>query len=144
MLREALEEALSRGERLRREITKDILNSQIFSDLANNPRFVKAVARVIRSKTEVAHSVQNRVKELLANMHIPTRQTVQDFERRVARLERDLNSVGRKLDRQTAKKTISGKKTTAKPSKADASAGNGHGTAVAGSGNGQAPEAQVS
>lgn len=135
MLREALEEALSRGERLRREITKEI---------ANNPRFVKAVARVIRSKTEVAHSVQNRVKELLANMHIPTRQTVQDFERRVARLERDLNSVGRKLDRQTAKKTISGKKTTTKPSKADASAGNGHGTAVAGSGNGQAPEAQVS
>lgn len=108
MLREALEDALARGEKLRREITKEILNSQVFSDLANNPRFVKAVARVIRSKDEVGHSMQKRVREMLQVMHIPTREQVRDFERRVARLEKDLDQVSRRLLRRSMQRRGAG------------------------------------
>ncbi len=110
VLREALEDALARGEKLRRDITKEILNSQIFTDLANNPRFVNAVARVIRSREEVGTSVQKRVKEILGAMNILTRQQVKDFEKRVTRLEKNLDSVGRRMIQQRTKTTKSNSK----------------------------------
>ena len=115
MLKEALEDALARGEKLRHDITKEILNSQVFMDLANNPRFVNAVARVIRSKAEVARSLQKRVKETLRIMKIPTREQLRTYERRVSRLERELDSVGRKISKaKLVKKTTRKKKATAK------------------------------
>lgn len=109
MLKEALEDALVRGEKLRRDITKEILNSQVFSDLANNPSFVKAVERVIRSKDEVGSLMQRRMKEMLEAMRIPTRQQVQGFERRVARLERSLNTVSRKMLKKSVQKAATKK-----------------------------------
>lgn len=114
MLREALEDALARGEKLRQDITKEILDSQVFTDLANNQHFVNAVARVIRSKVEVARSLQLRIKEILEVMNIPTRHQVRTYEQRVIGLEKTLDSITRNFAKRDAKKTTAKK---AKPRK---------------------------
>lgn len=110
MLKEALEEVLIKGEKLRQEVMEDILDNQVFKDLANNPRFVKAVARVIRSKDEVTRSVANVVKEALTKMNLANREQIKAFDRRVNRLEKDLDVVSRRI---LAKMT--GQKPAAKP-----------------------------
>ncbi len=114
MLKEALEDAIARGDKIRQDITKEILNSQIFADLANNPRFVNAVARVIRSKAEVARSLQKRVKETLQVMKIPTREQIRTYERRVAKLEREIDTVTRRVAAKKAAKKKAAKKATKK------------------------------
>lgn len=120
MLREAIEDAIARGEKLRHEIGQEIVNSHLFADLANNPRFVNAVALVIRSKDEVARSLQRRFKETMEMMRIPTREQVRDYEKRVLRLEKELDSVARKMMYRDVSSPI--KKTTKKKTVAKASA----------------------
>jgi len=115
MLKEALEDALARGGQFRQEITKDILSSQFVSELVNNPRFINAVSAVIRSKEEVARTLQKKVKDVMGVMNIPTRQQVRSYERRVARLERELDAVARKLGRK--KTAVRKTKTTARKTK---------------------------
>jgi polyhydroxyalkanoate synthesis regulator phasin len=106
MLKEALEDALARGEKMRQEITREILNSQVFSDLANNQRFVSAVARVIKSREEVARSLQRRVQEAISSMKIPSRAQVKAYEKRVAHLEKEIDVISRKLLRKSAVNTV--------------------------------------
>ena len=110
MLKEALEDALARGGQIRDEITKDLLHSQFVADLANNPRFINTVSAVIRSKEEVTRTIQKKVKEIMTVMNIPTRQQLRSYEKRVARLERDLDTITRRAAKPTAGTTKARKK----------------------------------
>jgi len=115
MLKEALEDAFARGEKLRHDITNEILHSQVFSDLANNPHFVNAVALVIRSKSEVTRTLQKSIKESLKLMKIPTREQVRTYERRISQLEREIQNVMRKLTGKVIRKAkVSAKKSAKK------------------------------
>ncbi len=96
MLRKVFEEALARGEKISKELSKDILNSKLVADLANSPRFVNAITYVIRSKAELSRAVSERFKGTMEIMNIPTRQQLRSFERRVARLEKELDTIARK------------------------------------------------
>lgn len=110
MLKEALEDALARGGQIRNEITKDLLNSQFVADLANNPRFINTVSAVIRSKDEVTRTIQKKVKEIMTVMNIPTRQQLRSYERRVAKLERDLDTITRRASKASTRTTKARKK----------------------------------
>jgi polyhydroxyalkanoate synthesis regulator phasin len=114
MLKEALEDALARGGQIRQEITKDLLSSQFVADLANSPRFINAVSAVIRSKEEVTRTLQKKIKEIMSVMNIPTRQQLRTYEKRVARLERELDAI----TRRAAKAKASARTTKARKKKA--------------------------
>ncbi len=120
MLRETFEDALARGDKLRKDITKEILSASILSDIANNERFVNAVTYVIRSRDNVTRSLQKRFNETMDTMRIATRQQLRTYERRVTRLEKELDAITRKFMRNGSRpKKV---KTTAKKSRVTASA----------------------
>jgi len=120
MLKEVLEEAVARGSKIRADVTKEILNSQLVADLANNERVVNAVAEVLRTTDQISQVLQKKAKNVISIMDIPSRRQMKVYERRVARLERDVNALTRKLankksaPRKKTKKRITVKKTGAR------------------------------
>ena len=53
MLREVIEDALARGERLKKDIVGQILKSSTLNDLIHNRKFTDTIARVIQTKHEI-------------------------------------------------------------------------------------------
>jgi Asp/Glu/hydantoin racemase len=115
MLREVLDDALSRGERLKHDIITEIVSSATLRDLINNKSFIDTITKIIRTKHEVSTLIRDNVQEALKAMHIPSRSQLNAFERKVLQLERQLDQVSRKLVLKAKKKTTKKKaKKTAK------------------------------
>ncbi len=109
MLWEAFEDIVARGNKLRQEITKDVLNSKVVSTLASSPRLVNTVSQVIRSTSDVNKVLEKSVSEVLEFLKIPSCQQVKAYEKRIAKLEKQVNAATRNVMNGAAK---------AKPSKA--------------------------
>ena len=88
MLKEVIEDAIQRGERLK----IDILN-----DLVSNKRFAETVARVIETKEAIGQILRKNVHEVLKVMSIPSQEQIVTYERRVQKLEHQIDQLGRQL-----------------------------------------------
>lgn len=97
MLREAIEDALARGDRLKKDIVGQILKSATLNELLNNRKFTNTIARVIQTKDEVARSINRNVQDALKAMRIPSKQQISAYEKRIDSLERKIDSLGRNL-----------------------------------------------
>jgi polyhydroxyalkanoate synthesis regulator phasin len=97
MLKEVIDDALARGERLKRDIVGQILKSATLNELINNKRFAETVARVIQTKDEISRTIQRNVQDALRAMSIPSKQQISAYERRVQQLERRIDTLGRRL-----------------------------------------------
>ncbi len=102
MIREVIEDAIARGEKLKKDIVGQILKSETFNDLVNNPRFTQTIMKVIQTKNEITHTIQKNVQEALRTMNIPSKSDLSHYEKRVDQLEKKLDSLGR--GRASAKK----------------------------------------
>ena len=96
-MREVIDDALARGERLKKDIVAQILKSATINELVNNKRFADTIARVIQTKDEVGRILRQNVQEALRVMSIPSKQQISAYERRVDQLERRIDSLGRQL-----------------------------------------------
>lgn len=97
MLREILEDAICRGEKLKKDIVRQVLSAAALNDLINNKRFAHSIARVIRTKHEISHLLRRNVQDILRMMSIPSREQISAYERRVQRLEGQIDRLGRQL-----------------------------------------------
>lgn len=101
MLKEVIEDAIARGERLKKDIVGQILKSATINDLLSNRRFTETVAKVIQTKDEIARSIHRNVnvafKEALKTMSIPSKGQITAYERRIEVLEKKIDSMGRNL-----------------------------------------------
>lgn len=97
MLREVIDDALARGERLKKDIVGQILKSATLNELVTNKRFAEMVARVIQTKDEVGRILRRNVQDALRVMSIPSKQQIISYERRVIQLERKIDTLGRRL-----------------------------------------------
>lgn len=101
MLKEVIEDAIARGEKLKKDIVGQILKSATINDLLNNRRFTETVAKVIQTKDEIARSIHRNVnvafKEALKTMSIPSKNQITSYEKRIDVLERKIDSMGRNL-----------------------------------------------
>jgi uncharacterized protein Yka (UPF0111/DUF47 family) len=101
MLKEVIEDAIARGEKLKKDIVGQILKSATINDLLNNRRFTETVAKVIQTKDEIARSIHRNVnvafKEALKTMSIPSKTQITSYEKRIDVLERKIDSMGRNL-----------------------------------------------
>lgn len=95
MLKEVIDDALARGERLKKDIVGQILKSATLNDLINNHRFTQTIARVIQTKDEISRSIQKTVQETLKLMSIPSKNQIASYEKRVHQLEKQIASLGR-------------------------------------------------
>ena len=120
MLKAVLEEAVARGNKIRVDVTKEILSSQLVADLANNERLINTVADVLRAKDQIGQVLQQKAQDVISIIDVPSRRQLKVYERRVARLERDVDALTRKLakkksaPRKKTKKRTTGKKTVAR------------------------------
>jgi uncharacterized protein Yka (UPF0111/DUF47 family) len=106
MLKEVIDDALARGERLKKDIVEQILKSATLNELINHKRFAETVAKVIRTKDEITRSVHRNVQDALRAMKIPSKQQITAYERRIDKLERQIDSIGRHV----MKKKLNGHK----------------------------------
>lgn len=97
MLREVIDDALARGERLKRDIVAQILKSATLNELINNKRFTESIARIIQTKDEISRILRQNVSEALKAMSIPSKQQITSYEKRVEQLERKIDSLGRRM-----------------------------------------------
>ena len=100
MLREVLEDAITRGERLKKDIVGQILKSATLNELINNRKFTQTVAKVIQTIDEITRSCQKNVQDVLRTMSIPSQSQISAYEKRVDLLERKIESMGRDLMKQ--------------------------------------------
>lgn len=100
MLREVLEDAIMRGERLKKDIVGQILKSATLNDLINNRKFTQTIAKVIQTKDEISRSIQKNVQDVLKTMSIPSRNQISAYEKRVDSLERQIETLNRDLMKQ--------------------------------------------
>ena len=114
MLRQVIDDALSRGEKLKKDIIAEIISSATLRDLVNNKAFISTVAKVIQTKQEVSATLKQSVHEALKVMKIPSREAIQGYERKILSLEKHLDQLDRKLMVKSAKKKASKKKKTKK------------------------------
>ena len=99
MLKEVIEDALARGERLKKDIVAQILKSATLNELINNRRFAETIAKVIQTKYEITRTLKRNVEDALKAMSIPSRQQISTYEKRVEQLERRIDTLGRHLIR---------------------------------------------
>lgn len=96
ILREFIDEALSRGETLKEEISAEILKSKVLADLAKSELFAKAVSTVIKTKDEVAKIIKQNVKTVLQIMDVPSRNDLAVLKNKLDRLEKVVDKAGKK------------------------------------------------
>lgn len=97
MLKEVIDDALARGEKLKRDIVGQILKSATLNELINNRRFAETIARVIETKDEISRTLHRNVQDALKAMRIPSKQQIVAYERRVERLEKRIDFLGRRV-----------------------------------------------
>lgn len=95
MLKEIIDDALTRGEKLKKDIVGQILKSATLNELVHNKKFAETIAKVIQTKDEITRTIQRNVHETLRAMSIPSRQQLSSYERRIDQLERKINTLGR-------------------------------------------------
>ena len=100
MLREVIEDAIARGERLKKDIVGQILKSSTLNDLIHNRKFTETIARVIQTKDEIARTIHRNVQDALRTMSIPSKNQISSYEKRIETLERKIDSMGRSLMRK--------------------------------------------
>lgn len=104
MLREVLEDTLRRGEKLKRDIVGQVLSSAALSDLIHSKHFAETIAKVIQTKGEISALLRRNVHEVLKMMSIPSREQIATYERRVQKLEHQIDQLGRQFMRKGLKK----------------------------------------
>lgn len=107
MLREVLEDALDRGERLKKDIVAQVLSSAVLNDLIKSPRFSEMVSRAIQTRESLSKVVHKNVREILKMMKIPNQKQIADYERRVRDLEKLLDRFSQRLLAKGIKKKTS-------------------------------------
>lgn len=110
MLREVLEDAIQRGEQLKKDIVGQILKSAALNDLVGNKRFAETVAKVIQTREVITQALRRNVHDVLKVMAIPSREQLESYERRVRSLEHQIDQLGRRLMKNSKRPHSSSRK----------------------------------
>jgi len=97
MLKEIVDDAIARGEKLKKDIVGQVLSSVAFGDLVNNKKFADTVSKVIQTKDEISKMLHRKIIDALEVMSIPSREQIEIYERRVRKLEGQIDRLGREI-----------------------------------------------
>lgn len=96
MLREVLEDATRRAEKLKRDIVRELLSSTALADLLHSKRFLETISRILNSKKEVSRLIRRQVRDVLKMMSIASKGELQSCEKRMHELERRVDQLSRR------------------------------------------------
>jgi hypothetical protein len=104
-LQNFLAKSLERGEKMKAHLINHVLHSAIVNQLLKNEKFLNGVATVLNAKSGVENKVHRRVNCFLKYFEIPTREEIQNIERKIHRLENEMEGVHRRVLTQSLRKT---------------------------------------
>lgn len=95
-LKAILDEAKSRGEKLKNEVIAELLKSKTLSEIVSNKHFITALTRVIQTKDEVKKTLNTQIKAILDVMDVPSKEDIMGIAGKLGSLEKIIDKVGRK------------------------------------------------
>lgn len=122
-IKDFLDNALSRGENLKEEITRELKKSKMVHEILKNEFFIKGLSTIIKTKDEVSKAIKDNVKNVLKVMQIPSKNDLSHLEHKLSSIEKSVDKVGkraitvkslRKISQAKAAKKV---KTTSKKSR---------------------------
>jgi len=73
------------------------LRKIILTELKHDRRLLGTLARFVDSQTGISSLLKRNIREILHMMPLPTRGEVAGYERRLQRLEKQINTLSRKI-----------------------------------------------
>ena len=113
-IRHAMEEALHRGEKFKDQLFTEVLSSDTVNGLLQNDLFLKSLTKVLNTKYEVERAVRTNIRHVLKALNVPSRDEINTMERKIHRLEHEIDGIHRKI---LTKRLSKGKKSTATAAK---------------------------
>lgn len=96
-IRNAMEEAFHRGEKIKDQLISDVMNSQAVNEILQNDLFLKSLTRMINTKYELQKAFRSNVKNVLKLLNLPSRDEISVMERKLNRLETEIDGIQRKV-----------------------------------------------
>jgi hypothetical protein len=96
-IRTAMEEAFQRGEKIKDQLLHDFMNSQAVGDLLQNELVLKSLSKVLNTKYELKKAVRSNLKHVLKLFNVPSRDEIHSMERKITRLESEIDGIHRKV-----------------------------------------------
>jgi len=96
-IRTAMEEAFQRGEKIKEQIIQDVMNSQAMGDLLSNEYFLKSLGALMNTKYELKKALRTNLKSVLKIFDLPSRDEINTMERKLSRLETEIDGIHRKV-----------------------------------------------
>jgi uncharacterized protein Yka (UPF0111/DUF47 family) len=113
-LRSAMEEAFHRGEKIKDQFLNDMMNSPTVNHFLQNELFLKSFTKLLNTKYELKRAFKTNFKTMLQVFNVPTRDEVNSMERKIHRIENEIDGIHRKI--LTARLSTSSLKNTLKKS----------------------------
>lgn len=110
-LRKFFQDAMEKGEQIKSRFLEDVLQSRFVNQLLKNENFLNTVIAVLNAKTGVERSLQGKINHVLKIFEVPTRDEVKAMERKIHKLEGEIETLQRvvlsqKLRQKPASKTL--------------------------------------
>jgi len=94
-LRKFLHDAMEKGEQIRSKFLEELLHSRLVNQLLKNEKFLNGVVGILNAKTGVERNLQGKLNHVLKLFEVPTRDEVKAMERKIHKLEGEIESLQR-------------------------------------------------
>ncbi len=94
-VRKFLNDAMEKGEQIRGKFVGDLLRSRFVNQLLKNEKFLNGVVGIINAKSGVEKTIQGKMNHVLKIFEVPTRDEVKAMERKIHKLEGEIESLQR-------------------------------------------------
>ena len=96
-IRTAMEEAFQRGEKIKEQILHDVMHSEAVGELMQNEYFLRSLSALMNTKYELKKAIRTNLKSVLKIFDLPTRDEINTMERKLHRLETEIDGIHRKV-----------------------------------------------
>jgi len=96
-IRSAMEEAFQRGEKFKEQFLTEMMNSPTVNQLLQNELFLKSLTKVLNTKYELKRAFKTNFKNMLRVFNVPSRDEINSMERKIHRLENEIDGIHRKI-----------------------------------------------
>lgn len=95
-IRQILEEALQKGEKIKQDVTAEILKNRLVHDLVSSDLVSMALSAVSSTRDGVTRVIRDNAKSVLRIMDLPSRNDLSSLQKKLDHLEKVVDRVGKK------------------------------------------------
>lgn len=96
-LQDLLSEALTRGEKIKDQLIKQIVHSQLLDKLLGNEKVLNSLLSVLNSRSKFEKFFEQQLHVLCKLFEVPSREELKGMEKQLSRLENEIEHMHRRL-----------------------------------------------